>query len=70
MVRYDFWFAIKGEEVRCTVERAGDFRDCMKAAARVWEALDPVGIAITRHPTTGETPEEFRARMNRSGGRT
>ena len=64
MVQYDFWFAsVEGGEFRCVVEqREGNYRACLEAAALAWEALTPVGNALTRHPTTGETPDEFRAR--------
>ena len=66
MVQYDFWFApVEGGEFRCVVEqREGNYRACLDAAALVWEALTPAGNALTRHPTTGETPDEFRARAN------
>ena len=64
MVQYDFWFApVEGGEFRCVVEqREGNYRACLDAAALVWEALTPAGNALTRHPTTGETPDEFRAK--------
>lgn len=62
MAHYDFWFApLGGTQFCCTVSHH-DYRECLKAAAQVWEALTPVGNALTRHPTTGETPDEFRAR--------
>ena len=66
MTHYDFWFAPRGgPQFRCTISlQVGSPRECLKAAALVWEALAPVGDAETRHPTTGETPEEFRARAN------
>ena len=64
MTHYDFWFApIGGTQFCCTVgQHEGGYRECLKAAALMWEALLPFGDALTRHPTTGETPEEFRAR--------
>ena len=66
MVQYDFWFApAEGGEFHCVVEqRGGNGHACLEAAARVWEALLPFGNPVTRHPTTGETPDEFRARAN------
>lgn len=64
MTHYAFWFApVEGGEFRCVIaQRDGNYRACLEAAAQVWEALTPVGNALTRHPTTGETPDEFRAR--------
>ena len=64
MVKYDFWFATaEGGEFRCIIEqREGNRHACLEATAQVWEALTPVGNALTCHPTTGETPDEFRAR--------
>ena len=65
MTHYAFWFApIKGTQFCCTIEQhEGSYRDCLAAAALTWEALLPFGDALTRHPTTGETPEEFRAKL-------
>jgi hypothetical protein len=64
MTQYDFWFApIKGTQFCCTIgQHEGGYRECLAAAALTWEALTPFGNALTRHPTTGETPEEFRAK--------
>ena len=64
MTRYDFWFApLSGAQFCCTVKlHGGGYRECLNAAALTWEALAPFGNALTRHPTTGETPEEFRAK--------
>ena len=64
MTHYDFWFApIKGTQFCCTIgQHEGSYRECLEAAALTWEALLPFGDALTRHPTTGETPEEFRAK--------
>ena len=64
MTHYDFWFApIGGTQFCCTIaQHDRDYRECLKAAALTWEALTPFGDALTRHPTTGETPEEFRAK--------
>ena len=64
MTHYDFWFApIKGAQFCCTIrQHEGSYRECLEAAALTWEALLPFGDALTRHPTTGETPEEFRAK--------
>lgn len=64
MTHYDFWFApIGGTQFCCTIrQHEGGYRECLKAAALTWEALTPFGDALTRHPTTGETPEEFRAK--------
>ena len=66
MTHYDFWFAPRGgPQFRCTISlQVGSPRECLEAAALTWEALLPFGDAETRHPTTGETPEEFRARAN------
>ena len=59
---YDFWFAPTGGAQFCCAisQRGGGYRECLNAAALTWEALTPFGDAVTRHPTTGETPEEFR----------
>ena len=64
MVKYDFWFApTKGIQFCCTIMlHEGSYRECLKAAALTWVGLLPYGNPVTRHPTTGETPEEFRAR--------
>ena len=64
MTHYDFWFApLGGPQFRCTISmQVGSYRECLAAAALTWEALLPFGDAETRHPTTGETPEEFRAK--------
>ena len=64
MTHYDFWFApIGGTQFCCTIaQHDRDYRECLKAATLTWEALTPFGDALTRHPTTGETPEEFRAK--------
>ena len=64
MTHYDFWFApIGGTQFCCTIaQHDRDYRECLKAATLTWEALAPFGDAQTRHPTTGETPEEFRAK--------
>ena len=64
MTHYDFWFAARGgPQFRCTISlQVGNYRECLAAAALTWEALLPFGDAETRHPTTGETPEEFRAK--------
>lgn len=64
MTHYDFSFApIAGTQFCCTIEsHEGGYRECLRAAALTWEALTPFGDALTRHPTTGETPEEFRAK--------
>ena len=64
MTHYDFWFApLGGTQFCCTVsQHEGSYRECLAAAALTWEALLPFGDALTRHPTTGETPEEFRAK--------
>lgn len=64
MTHYDFWFApTKGAQFCCTIgQHEGGYQECLKAAALTWEALTPFGDALTRHPTTGETPEEFRAK--------
>ena len=64
MTHYDFWFAtIGGTQFRCTIsQHEGGYRECLNAAALTWEALTPFGDAVTRHPTTGETPEDFRAK--------
>ena len=64
MIHYDFWFApIRGTQFRCTISQLkGSSRECLEAAALTWEALLPFGDPETRHPTTGETPDEFRAK--------
>ena len=64
MTHYDFWFApIGGAQFCCTIgQHEGGYRECLNAAALTWEALTPFGDAVTRHPTTGETSEEFRAK--------
>ena len=64
MKQYDFWLTpLDGEIFRCVIAQPkGDQRVCLNAAALVWEALLPFGNPMTRHPTTGETPEEFRAK--------
>ena len=64
MTHYDFWFSpIGGTQFCCTIgQHEGSYRECLEAAALTWEALAPFGDALTRHPTTGETPEEFRAK--------
>lgn len=64
MTQYDFWFApLKGAQFCCTVaQHEGNYRECLEAAALTWEALLPFGNPVTRHPTTWETPEEFRAK--------
>ena len=66
MTHYDFWFAPRGgPQFRCTISlQVGSYRECLAAAALTWEALLPFGDAETCHPTTGETPDEFRARAN------
>ena len=66
MTHYDFWFApLGGRQFRCTISlQVGSPRECLEAAALTWEALLPFGEALNRHPTTGETPDEFRARAN------
>jgi len=67
MTRYDFWFApFKGKTFLCSIENhEGSYRACLDAAALTWEALVPFGNALTRHPTTGETSEEFRVRVGK-----
>ena len=64
MTHYDFWFApLRGPQFRCTISlQVGSYRECLAAAALTWEALLPFGDAETCHPTTGETPEKFRAK--------
>ena len=64
MTHYDFWFApLGGPQFRCTISlQVGSYRECLAAAALTWEALLPFGDAETCHPTTGETPEKFRAK--------
>ena len=64
MTHYDFWFApLSGTQFCCTIaQHEGSYRECLNAAALTWEALLPFGNPVTRHPTTGETPEEFRAK--------
>ena len=71
MTEYNFWLTpLDGEIFRCVVAQPkGDQRACLHAAALVWEALLHFGNPMTRHPTTGETPEEFRAR-GEAGGQT
>ena len=66
MTHYDFWFApFNGETFLCTVaQHEGSYRECLNAAALTWEALTPFGNPLTRHPITGEFPDEFRARSN------
>ena len=66
LTNYDFWFApFNGEPFLCTIERIeGCYGEYLNAAARAWEALTPFGNPVTRHPITGETPDEFRARSN------
>ena len=66
MTHYDFWFVpLKGAQFCCTIaQHEGSYRECLNNASQVWEALLPFGNPMTRHPTTGETPDEFRARLN------
>ena len=66
MTHYDFWFApFKGETFLCTIaQHDGRYRECLEAATLTWEALTPFGNPLTRHPITGEFPDEFRARSN------
>ena len=66
MTHYDFWFApFNGEPFLLTIAQArGNYRACMESAALLWELLLPFGDPVTRHPATGETPDEFRARSN------
>ena len=66
MTHYDFWFApFNGETFLCTIgQHEGSYRACLEAATLTWEALTPFGNPVTRHPITGETPDEFRARSN------
>lgn len=67
MTHYDFWFApFQGETFLCTIGQYDrSYRDCLDAATLAWEALAPFGNALTRHPTTGETPVEFRLRVGK-----
>ena len=64
MTHYDFWFApIKGKTFLCTIgQHEGSYSECLDAAILAWDALLPFGDALMRHPTTGETPDEFRAK--------
>lgn len=64
MTHYDFWFTtLNGTQFCCTIgQHEGSYHECLEAAALTWEALLPFGVALTRHPTTGETPDEFRAK--------
>ena len=66
MTHYDFWFAPSyGETFRCTIAQDRDnYRACLESAALLWELLLPFGDPLTRHPITGEFPDEFRARSN------
>lgn len=64
MTHYDFWITtFEGETFCCTIaQHEGSYRACLEAAASMWEACISFGTPVTRHPTTGETPDEFRAR--------
>ena len=66
MTHYDFWFIpFDGESFLLTIAQdRGNYRACQESAALLWEVLTPFGNPVTRHPITGETPTEFRARSN------
>ena len=63
-MQYDFWITTdEGKTFCCTITKHyGSYWSCLEAAASMWEACISFGNPATRHPTTGETPEEFRAR--------
>lgn len=64
MTQYDFWIETsEGEAFCCTVaQHRGSYQACLEAAASMWEACFSFGQPVTRHPLTGETPDEFRTR--------